>query len=210
MYLFSCVRPVYSTVMRWAQAGTRPSLWRQSQVTRLPHHFCNLWCCDFPTVIGIWNGYIQTCTIKKQFPFARFYISVIICPLSDTKHDLHHCSPDILWESNIWEWTRSDHSYSFCFLQSQCDAMPVSVCSDETQRFARAFPRCSHLTSKCKCQARMKKGLSNGKVDSTLWDTFLINDYDFKRLSEPEFISFLMRFIWAANEECLTSNKISI
>ena len=89
-----------------------------------PHQFCNNLVCDtFPAVIGIWTGYLQS---KNNFHFHSFRtLWLFVHCLTPTVTCIARL-PDILWESNIWDWTRSNHLFSFCFcwyFENQCQCV---------------------------------------------------------------------------------------
>ena len=102
------IRPKWTTNVQW-----RESQWRRQEHAHLPsalsHHqtratLVTSWRYNFPTVIGIWNIYSpKTVSISSGAKREKGIkdISSVSQPWLAVR------LPDILWESNIWDETRS-------------------------------------------------------------------------------------------------------
>ena len=128
-----------SSNVRRAQAGTRPSLWRPSQLTRLPISFVTTWCVipfqqSLAFGLDIYNQ--KTISISTVLELSDYLSIVWHQPWLASRGCQTFCG------SQIFEIGQDQIT---CSVSASVDILKpsASVCSDATQRFARAFPRCS-------------------------------------------------------------------
>ena len=150
-----------------ASLGRNTPIPLNTVTTWLPHHFCNNLAVvmTFKRVIGIWNGYqevhnqktISISTFLELWLYVHCPTPSVTC-IAASRHSvgvkylrvdkiwsLLTVSVDIFKTSAVW-W-----SLAQCVFRSEAEICP------------RLYRHSQSDVEKCKCQARIKKGLSTWK-----------------------------------------------